>query len=50
MAATGCDVAILNSGSLRSDAIHKEGSFKMKDLMAILPMPTALLVLQITGR
>jgi len=50
LAANNCDIALLNSGSLRSDAIHLAGEFKVKDLMAILPMPTTLCVLQVTGR
>ena len=29
-AATQTDIALLNSGSLRSDTIHKTGPFKMK--------------------
>ena len=44
------DVALLNSGTLRSDTIHPKGSFKMKDLMSILPMVDPLVVLQASGQ
>ena len=49
MAATNADVAILNSGTLRSDQIHEAGDFKMRDLMTVLPMLDPLLVLEISG-
>lgn len=49
MAACNGDVALLNSGTLRSDRIHPRGEFKMRDLMTILPMLDPLLVLEITG-
>lgn len=49
MAACNGDVALLNSGTLRSDRIHPRGDFKMRDLMTILPMLDPLLVLEITG-
>ncbi|XP_037787180.1 mannosylglucosyl-3-phosphoglycerate phosphatase-like isoform X2 [Penaeus monodon] len=49
MAATNADVAILNSGTLRSDRIHSAGEFKMRDLMTVLPMLDPLLVIEITG-
>lgn len=50
MAATNADVAILNSGTLRSDRIHSAGEFKMRDLMTVLPMLDPLLVIEITGK
>ncbi|XP_020897709.1 5'-nucleotidase isoform X2 [Exaiptasia diaphana] len=43
------DVVLLNSGTLRSDALHAPGIFKKKDLVAILPMPDAMVVLELTG-
>lgn len=46
---TEVDCVILNSGTLRSDCIHPPGTFKMKDLSAILPMPDILVVLELTG-
>lgn len=46
---TEADVAILNSGTLRSDRIHPCGEFKIRDLMAILPMIDPLVVLAVTG-
>ena len=47
--ATDSDIALLNSGTLRSDRIHPPGSFKMKDLLAILPMMDSLVVLEINA-
>lgn len=47
--ATRTDVALLNSGTLRSNAVHDAGMFKMKDLLAILPMVDSLTVLEVTG-
>ncbi|XP_045127274.1 5'-nucleotidase-like isoform X3 [Portunus trituberculatus] len=49
LASCNGDVALLNSGTLRSDRIHPKGEFKMRDLMTILPMLDPLLVLEITG-
>lgn len=43
------DLALLNSGTLRSDVVHKAGPFKMKDLLSILPMVDPLVVIQVTG-
>jgi len=44
------DVALLNAGTLRSDVVHPVGSFKLKDLMAILPMIDFITVLKISGK
>jgi 5'-nucleotidase len=44
------DIAMLNSGTLRSDDVHAVGPLKLKDLVNILPMPDALVVLGITGK
>ncbi|XP_054722641.1 trifunctional nucleotide phosphoesterase protein YfkN-like [Uloborus diversus] len=49
LSATHSDVAILNSGTLRSDRVHPKGPFKMRDLVTILPMMDALMVINITG-
>ena len=46
--ATSSDVAILNSGTLRSDAILPAGDIRLKDLVAILPMCDETAVLQMT--
>jgi len=46
---TEADVALLNSGTLRSDRVHPRGQFRMLDLMAILPMVDSLVVIVITG-
>lgn len=50
MSATHSDVALLNSGTLRSDRIHPKGPFKMRDLVTILPMMDSLMVINITGK
>eukprot|EP00118_Oscarella_pearsei_P011867 m.83044 g.83044 ORF g.83044 m.83044 type:complete len:568 (+) comp36325_c0_seq4:142-1845(+) len=46
---TKADVALINSGTLRSDAIHGPGPIKLKDLMDILPMPDSLVVIEVKG-
>uniref|UniRef100_A0A2K6G2M8 Ecto-5'-nucleotidase n=1 Tax=Propithecus coquereli TaxID=379532 RepID=A0A2K6G2M8_PROCO len=47
--ATRADVALLNSGTLRSDRIHPAGNFTLHDLLAILPIVDPVLVVRITG-
>lgn len=49
VAATDSDLAILNSGTLRSDRIHQPGPFTLRDLNNILPMLDPLVVLEVTG-
>lgn len=48
--AMDADVALLNAGTLRSDAIHPVGSFRLRDLVAILPMMDFITVLNISGK
>ncbi len=43
------DCALLNGGSLRSDAIHPAGNFTKRDLRNILPYNSELIVVKITG-
>lgn len=43
------DIALLNSGTLRSDRVHPKGPFKMRDLVTILPYMESILVLEMTG-
>lgn len=43
------DIALLNSGTLRSDRIHPKGPFKMRDLVTILPYMESILVLEMNG-
>mmetsp|Transcript_141091 Transcript_141091/g.367249 ORF Transcript_141091/g.367249 Transcript_141091/m.367249 type:complete len:1799 (+) Transcript_141091:59-5455(+) len=43
------DLAIINSGTLRADAIIEAGAFKMRDLVNLLPMLDELCLLQVTG-
>ncbi len=47
---TDADLALLNSGTLRSDTVHPKGDFRMKDLMSILPMCDPVVVLKCTGK
>ncbi|KXZ56803.1 hypothetical protein GPECTOR_1g723 [Gonium pectorale] len=47
--ASGAEMAILNSGSLRSDMIHPAGVLKTKDFVSILPMIDNTVVLECTG-
>ncbi|XP_076354101.1 mannosylglucosyl-3-phosphoglycerate phosphatase-like isoform X2 [Tachypleus tridentatus] len=49
LSSTHSDLAILNSGTLRSDRIHPAGDFIMRDLVTVLPMLDPLLVLSATG-
>jgi len=44
--ATGADVALLNSGTLRSDVVHGPGPMRVADLVAILPMADPMVVLE----
>eukprot|EP01012_Entosiphon_sulcatum_P008574 TRINITY_DN146_c0_g1_i3.p1 TRINITY_DN146_c0_g1~~TRINITY_DN146_c0_g1_i3.p1 ORF type:complete len:611 (-),score=130.21 TRINITY_DN146_c0_g1_i3:160-1992(-) len=43
------DVCILNSGTLRADCIMPKGPFKLKDLVALLPMLDTVAVIEISG-
>merc|ERR1740120_300462 len=43
------DLALLNSGTLRADAIIEAGPIRMRDLVNILPMLDELCLLQLTG-
>ncbi|ELT96847.1 hypothetical protein CAPTEDRAFT_120927 [Capitella teleta] len=47
---TDAEVAILNSGTLRSDTIHPRGPFKVKDLLSILPLIDPLVVIKVKGQ
>lgn len=49
LASTHADLAILNSGTLRSDRIHPKGDFTMRDLFNILGYIDPIAVLQATG-
>lgn len=49
VSATNVDIGFLNSGTLRSDAIHPKGPFKLKDLMMVLPTVDQLVVIKING-
>ena len=47
---TGADVAVLNSGTLRADAVLGPGLLRAKDLVALLPMQDSIVVLRMPGR
>ncbi|RWS24370.1 trifunctional nucleotide phosphoesterase protein YfkN-like protein [Leptotrombidium deliense] len=49
LSSTHSDLAILNSGTLRSDRIHLKGEFKLRDLVAIMPAIDPMVVLSVTG-
>ncbi|XP_039298682.1 trifunctional nucleotide phosphoesterase protein YfkN isoform X3 [Nilaparvata lugens] len=49
LAATGADLVILNSGTLRADKILPPGPFTLGDLVNIVPMRDPLVVLQVSG-
>ena len=46
---SGADMALLNSGTLRSDVVHTPGPFLMRDLISILPMLDETVTIEITG-
>ena len=43
------EIAILNSGIMRSKRIHPPGPFTMKDLLSILPFTSTLVIVKCTG-
>lgn len=47
--ALNADLAVLNSGTLRADAIIEKGPVKMRDLVNLLPMLDEVCLLQMTG-
>ena len=47
--ALSCDVAFLNSGTLRADSLVEKGTFKMRDLVSLLPMLDELCLLELSG-
>lgn len=49
LSSTHSDLAILNSGTLRSDRIHPKGDFKLRDLVTIMPMMDPMIVLSASG-
>ncbi|RWS06235.1 trifunctional nucleotide phosphoesterase protein YfkN-like protein [Dinothrombium tinctorium] len=49
LACTHSDLAILNSGTLRSDRIHPKGVFKLRDLSSIMPAVDPMVVISATG-
>nr|CAI5831330.1 unnamed protein product [Callosobruchus analis] len=50
LAATGADLVILNSGTLRSDQVHPAGDFTMRDLTNVIPLRDPLVVLKVSGQ
>ena len=49
LTATSADIALLNSGTLRSDRVHPKGEFRIRDLLSILPFPDLLVVIEVSG-
>lgn len=43
------DIAFINSGTLRADAVFDKGPFYMRDLVSLLPMLDELCILQLQG-
>jgi len=48
-AALQADCAIINAGTIRSNAKQAKGDLKMKDLVSILPMIDSLVLVDVTG-
>lgn len=49
LAATGADLVLLNSGTLRSDRVHPAGPFTLGDLVTVVPMRDPIIVLSVSG-
>lgn len=49
LSSTLSDIAIINSGTLRSDQIHPKGDFKLRDLVRIMPIMDPMIVLSASG-
>lgn len=47
--ATGADVALVNGGSIRADALIKPGMLTKRDVLSILPFNNKVLKIQVTG-
>lgn len=47
--AIGCDVVLLNSGTLRADCVFPPGHLKMRDLVNLVPMQDETMMLGVTG-
>lgn len=50
LTSTHSDLAVLNSGTLRSDQIHSKGDFKLRDLVQIMPIMDPMIVLAASGQ
>jgi hypothetical protein len=46
---TGADIALLNSGTLRADALLPPGTLRLRDLVALLPMQDTTVTLRMRG-
>ena len=49
-AAHDADFALINSGTLRSDRVHRSGVLTMRDIVTILPFMESILIVNITGQ
>jgi 5'-nucleotidase len=47
---SGTDLAFINGGSIRSDAVYPAGHFKLKDLMSIFPFEDVCVGIEVTGQ
>lgn len=47
--ATGADVAIMNGGSIRADAVIKPGEITRRDVLSVLPFKNRVVKLEIKG-
>lgn len=48
--AAGADVAIMNGGGIRTDAVHPAGKITRKDILAFLPFGNVSVVVKLTGK
>jgi len=47
---TKADIVLMNSGTFRSDGIHYQGDFRLRDLMTILPINDTVVVIVASGK
>jgi 5'-nucleotidase len=48
--ATASDVALINGGSIRADAVIQPGTLTRRDVLSILPFKNKVMKIQVTGR
>ncbi|XP_039269043.2 snake venom 5'-nucleotidase-like isoform X1 [Styela clava] len=47
---TRADIVLINSGTFRSNTVHSDEEFRVRDLMSILPIHDNVVILEVTGQ